>query len=74
MLLLMKPLGNLGVAQAEYFYDAADGRGEWMWNMNWRARLTRFRLPVGDGVMDGCKGLCPELVDRLRKYDSLFGH
>jgi hypothetical protein len=69
-----RALGNLGVAQAEYFYDAADGRGEWMWNMNWRARLTRFRLPSGEGVMAGCQGLCPALVSRLAKYDSLFVH
>jgi len=67
-------LGELGVAQAEYFYDASDGRGEWMWNMNWRARLTRFRIPHGDGVMDGCTGACGVLVSRFGKYEPLFVH
>jgi len=42
------------VAQAEYYFDTTwnEGRGEldqgpdeWMWNMSWRARLRRFRLP-----------------------------
>jgi hypothetical protein len=41
----LKPFVALAVAQAEYFYDAPDGRGAWMWNMKWRARLRRFRVP-----------------------------
>jgi hypothetical protein len=45
------------VAQAEYYFDTTwnEGRGEvdqgpdeWMWNMSWRARLRRFRLPHDD--------------------------
>jgi hypothetical protein len=67
-------LGQLGVAQAEYFYDAADGRGEWMWQMNWRARLTRFRLPSGEGTMDNCQGPCTDVVHQLAKFDALFVH
>jgi Putative Flp pilus-assembly TadE/G-like len=69
-----RALGNLAVAQAEYFYDAADGRGEWMWQMNWRARLTRFRLPSGDGAMDQCQGSCADLVQKLSKFSNLFVH
>jgi len=38
-------LRQYGFAQAEYFYDGADAATQWMWNMNWRARLRRFRLP-----------------------------
>jgi hypothetical protein len=38
-------LRQYGFAQAEYFYDGTEGATEWMWNMNWRARLRRFRLP-----------------------------
>jgi len=67
-------LGTVAVAQAEYFFDGADGRPEWLWQMNWRARLVRFRIPTGDGVMDECTGACTELVDALAKYGSLFVH
>jgi hypothetical protein len=41
--------GKVAVAQAEYFFSH-DGQQhsapqEWLWNMAWRARLVRFRLP-----------------------------
>jgi len=45
------------VAQAEYYFDTGydehehrtvDAPEEWMWSMNWRARLRRFRLPRDD--------------------------
>ncbi len=44
--------GRVGVAQAEYYFnhngvDLKDPY-EWMWHMDWRARLVRFRLPSGD--------------------------
>lgn len=38
-------LGRMSVAQAEYYFEGDMKREEWMWNMNWRARLKRFRLP-----------------------------
>ncbi|HEU4584012.1 MAG TPA: hypothetical protein VFS67_37400 [Polyangiaceae bacterium] len=43
---------KIAVAQAEYYFnhngvDNAD-RKEWMWHMDWRARLVRFRMPGGD--------------------------
>jgi hypothetical protein len=38
-------LRQYGFAQAEYFYDGTEEAADWMWNMNWRARLRRFRLP-----------------------------
>ncbi len=42
----LRPLGELGVAQAEYYFGGdASNRGEWMWSMQWRARLRRFRPP-----------------------------
>lgn len=44
----LEPYEGFALAQAEYFYDGADGREAWMWNMRWRARLKRFRLPEGD--------------------------
>jgi hypothetical protein len=42
----IRRFGNFAFAQAEYFYDGpnANDRGTWMWNMSWRARLTRFRM------------------------------
>jgi len=44
--------GSLAVAQAEYYFNHNGVKNkdpkEWMWNMDWRARLVRFRLPGGD--------------------------
>jgi hypothetical protein len=50
---------RLYVAQAEYYFDhdgtpeALRDRKAWMWSMDWRARLVRFRLP-DDLSPDGC--------------------
>jgi hypothetical protein len=44
--------GRLALAQAEYFYDGSEERGEWMWHMKWRARLVRFRPSQGSGRTD----------------------
>jgi len=55
----LRGLGNYAVAQAEYFYDGTEGRDAWMWNMNWRARLRRFRLPSGD-ALDRLRDACQE--------------
>jgi len=37
-------LGRVSFAQAEFFATERD-RAEWMWSMNWRARMRRVRLP-----------------------------
>ncbi|MBZ0118875.1 MAG: hypothetical protein K8H88_17890 [Sandaracinaceae bacterium] len=38
-------MGNYSFAQAEFFYDdEEDDWREWLWHMNWRARLRRWRL------------------------------
>ncbi len=48
------------VAQSEYYFDhdgvseVARDRLEWMWTMDWRARLVRFRL-ADDESPDGCR-------------------
>jgi len=48
-----RAVGRLAVAQAEYYFNH-NGREpnknakEWLWNMDWRARLVRFRLPGDD--------------------------
>ncbi len=53
----LRALGNVAVAQTEYFYDGAEGRDAWMWNMKWRARLKRFKVPES-GALDGLTGAC----------------
>lgn len=37
-------LGNLGTAQAEYYYEGTEAIDEWMWNQKWRARFRRVQL------------------------------
>ncbi len=41
----LENFGRYAVGQAEYFYDGTEGKNGWMWNMKWRGRLKRFRLP-----------------------------
>jgi hypothetical protein len=69
-----RSLGRLSVAQSEYFYDGDEGRGEWMWQMKWRARLTRFQIPSEDSAMALCNGPCSDAIGQLRKYSQLFAH
>jgi hypothetical protein len=77
---VLRDLGNYSVAQAEYFYDAPDPRSEWMWNMNWRARLRRFRLPTGSAsdalatACDGLGGTCGALIDQVKKLNNIVVH
>jgi hypothetical protein len=63
----LRELGGFAVAQAEYFYVDAEndveesghgGRGKWLWNMNWRARLKRFELPADADARRRVRGLC----------------
>jgi hypothetical protein len=55
-------LRSVFVAQAEYYFDTEhddantekvkDQSARWLWDMNWRARIRRVRLPAdlfGDG-------------------------
>jgi len=51
----LRVLRKISVAQAEYFFDASVGPSEWLWSMNWRARLRRFQLPL-DGIGGGLAG------------------
>ncbi|HKO48576.1 MAG TPA: Tad domain-containing protein [Polyangiaceae bacterium] len=69
-----RSLGRLSVAQSEYFYDGDEGRGEWMWQMKWRARLTPFRIPSEDSAMAHCNGPCRDAIGQLQKYGPLFAH
>ena len=50
-------MGRVSFAQAEFMYDDDESDWhEWLWHMNWRARLRRWRLePVGlGGLTEGC--------------------
>jgi gamma-glutamylcyclotransferase (GGCT)/AIG2-like uncharacterized protein YtfP len=50
----LRHVGQLAVAQAEYFSTEADGqnqedteeRRQWMWTPHWRARLRRIWIPT----------------------------
>jgi hypothetical protein len=78
----VRRLGGFAVAQAEYFYDANDGRDAWMWNMSWRARLRRFRMPEGtasDTIREACvrrpgAEACPPILDALSRTRDLIAH
>jgi hypothetical protein len=47
-----RQLGQMAVAQAEYYYAVQNPRsperGDFMWNMRWQARLRRFRAIDSD--------------------------
>jgi hypothetical protein len=77
----LRELGNYSIAQAEYFYDGPKNpRSDWMWAMNWRARLRRFRVPTGDAssaIDTACgqlSGGCGPLLDQVRRLRDLIAH
>jgi hypothetical protein len=52
-------LGRLGFAQAEYYFDGAEHKSEWLWKQRWRSRLRRFRISrawIPGGVLGACSG------------------
>jgi hypothetical protein len=52
-------MGRVSFAQAEFFYDDRENDWhEWLWHMNWRARLRRWRLSAAGagGLMGACGG------------------
>jgi len=76
----LRILGSVSVAEAEFFYDSTEARSEWMWNMSWRARLRRFRLPTGGAmskVEDYCRQRptgCGTILDQVKKLGTLIAH
>jgi hypothetical protein len=76
----LRKLGDYSFAQAEYYFDGRDPQSEWMWNMNWRARLRRFRLPKGsasDALAAACGklgGTCSAFVGQVKKLESIIIH
>ena len=73
----LEPLGKLSFAQAEYYYDGSESRDQWMWNMKWRARLRRFRLPDKAQIQEFKTFLgpiVPDAVERLPDVENLAVH
>lgn len=72
----LSDLGAHAVAQAEYFYDGKEGRDAWIWNMRWRARLRRVRLPDAaiDGLRDACGAKCNSFLDDLANVAEQISH
>lgn len=82
--------GRVAAAQAEYYYnDANTPRGEWLWNMKWRARMRRLafkREPFQCKVKDNCNigqaaggkdtsgGAIGKVKDLLGKADNIIVH
>lgn len=70
----VRQLGQLSIAQAEFYYAVENPEipetAEFMWNMRWQARLRRFRIPEaqssnGNAVQplqlrEACKNFEPE--------------
>jgi hypothetical protein len=77
---VLSELGKFSVAQAEYFYDGAEGTTDWMWNMKWRARLRRFRMPSDasntllDGLHKALGSAGDTLLNQLGDIKNLIAH
>lgn len=75
----MAEMGRVSFAQAEFFYDdAEEDSREWLWHLNWRARLRRWRLSASGagGLMEACGGGagCGALSDIGAAIDSVVVH
>ena len=53
-------MGRVSFAQAEFFYQNPEDQDwqEWLWHMNWRARLRRWRIDAAGagGITSACGG------------------
>jgi hypothetical protein len=72
-------MGRVSFAQAEFFYDDdEEDYREWLWHMNWRARLRRWRLSASGagGITEACGGGsgCGALGDLGSAVDSVVVH
>ena len=70
-------MGRVSFAQAEFFYDddESDWR-EWLWHMNWRARLRRWRLEASGagGVLGACGAACGPLGSLGSAINDVVAH
>lgn len=55
-------LRRFGYGASEYFYDGTDGASEYLWNMNWKARLVRFDLPEPEDERQSMTQICSHLL------------
>jgi len=72
-------MGRVSFAQAEFFYDDSEGDWrEWLWHMNWRARLRRWRLEDsgagGAGMLEACGSACGPLGSLGGSIDDAVVH
>ncbi len=75
-------LGRGSLAQAEFYWhkegkDAQEMPEEWMWEMNWRARLRRFRIPADSLLGEACSGgggFCDALMGSADMVNSVVVH
>jgi hypothetical protein len=84
---LTDTLEKAGFSEAEFYYDQitpgklawADYQDDALWNMRWRARLRRFRLPTAlpfgaiAGVMGDVPGVSSGLGDVASAIDGAVG-
>lgn len=57
-------MGRVSFAQGEFFYDdPEEDWHEWLWHMNWRARLRRWRIEASGagGLTSACGAACGPL-------------
>lgn len=79
---LMDNLEKVGFAEAEFYYDQVnskklswdDYKDDALWNMRWRARLRRFRLPtvMGMDTLNGALGSVPGVPANLKQQGQGF--
>lgn len=72
-------MGRVSFAQGEFFYDDEESDWhEWLWHMNWRARLRRWRLSASGlgGIMEACGGGegCGALSELGSSIDGVVVH
>ncbi len=51
-------LGRVGLAQSEFYWNGNDDKEDWMWSLDWTARLRRLRIPQNDVSVGGIRGEC----------------
>lgn len=87
---IMGSAGRIAVAQAEYYFAGTSNEDDWLWTLEWTARMRRFRLSKSDDTQDGgsetsaldaqsaCsdqgKGICGKLQVGLSAMENWIKH